>query len=419
MMKRIIAFILCAVLCVGLCSCKTGIEPIGDQGGTGETAVTEPAADPNVIFENELVKQTVVTKGMDSYGDYSIGTVVENKSDVSLDIEWSGCTINGWKMDYWELETVEPGQSVMVEIDIWESELEQYGIESVDQVDLYISMVESDDWDAEAVVAFVTYYPNGAENAPQITKREAKDEDIILVDESDILMLVDSIDPLDEDGYALRIYVENNSEQAVTYSVENIYADKWAMSTFGLSGTILPGAAGYDEMVLDTDMMELCQVTEPVELQMNINCYDSVSYDDILDETVAIYPSGLTAEDVAPADRVTLGAENVVIDNEYMTLTTILCEYDDIYGLVFTAYIENKTDEALTIDIDEISWADGLDNVFWVVELPAGTRGYFDIDTAEISDWENYDEFELRCRVYGEDGYGDPLVFDRVTFVAK
>lgn len=422
MTKRIIAFILCAVLCLGLCSCKTGIEPIGNQGGTGETGVTEPAvepaADPNVIFDNEYIKQTVVTKGFND-GSYVMGTTVENKSERPLCVEWNGCTINGWKVDFWELESVQPGDTVMVEIEIWEDELAKYGIESVEEIDFYIEITDDEDWNAIEYNEFVRYFPDGSTDYQSTAGREAKDTDIVVVDESGLLLLVDSIDAQGEDGYAIKLYLENNSDDAIMYDMTSVYADRWAMDTFGISGMLLPGAVGYDILTLNSEMMELCGVTEPAELQLEINFTEYAQYEDVVDGTFSVYPTGLTAEDVVYAERPTAGIDTVAVDNDYITIANVLAEEDFSDRLVFTCYIENKHDKDITIEIEEISWDGGLEDVFFYCEIPAGSRGYFDIDTAEIPDWKDVGEFEVKVKVREKDNYMDNLMLERVTFVAE
>lgn len=423
-MKRVMRVILCAALCgllsLGLCACKTvdfdgNVDPIAPAVSNTDTTPQENA-EP-VIIDNEYVKQTVITGGFDSYGDYVLGTTVENKSDRTLSVEWDACMVNGWTVGCWEWEEILPGDTIILEVTLYEEDLERAGVTSVDEIAFHIVASDAEDWLSEELMDEICfYYPEG-KSADEIkyVERVPQEGEMTVVDENGFTFIVESIDPDGMRGYTLNCYFANSTDEVISYSAGELAVDRWMMESYDSSENLLPGSGYRDAIFFDAEKLELCGITEPTEIVTQVTVYETVSYDEIFSGSYAIYPTGLTADDVVVSERESIPGEVVVLDNEYVTLVIVDYEYDDTWGYVFGCYLENKSDMALSVEVDEISVEGQINDMIWWQSLKPGTRGYFAMDTVTVDGAHNADEFEFRVSVEEEGSY-DELLLERVEY---
>lgn len=422
-MKRVLSFILCAMICLSACACKvTSVTDVG-QAPISETD-TEPEENSLIIVDNEYITQTVVWHGMDKYDDYCISTIVENKSDKDLAIFWENCVVNGWMCSCWEWEELAPGASMAVDITLYSYDLEVSGIDTIDEIGFNIVIEDSDDWLSDPLVNEIFYiYPTGlsADEVKHHT-RQPQENEFTVLDENGYTVIIEN-PRFDDDYYLIDCYFANSTEKTVSSYLENLIIDGWSIDIYGAGIDMLPGSQYRETISLDKETLSEIGVSEPNEISFELSLedvelvrQDPDSYGNILVMREAIYPTGLTADQIVSPERTPVDGEVVVVDNEYITLIIIGYEFDDMWGYVFDGYCLNKTDMPITLDIDEVSIDGKLSDAIWMNELPSSTQAYVQIETIATEEADNPSEFEFRLRVYANDDYDQQLMFERVSY---
>ena len=178
------------------------------------------------------------------------------------------------------------------------------------------------------------------------------------------------------EAYTLNVLLENKSDielefDLVDVSINGILADMFMWEI------LEAGKKVYNEVELYVDF-ETMGIYEDIgdytDIALTFAIDDNEEWEEIGRESVHIYPQGEKKATVF--ERKAQSGDEVIVDNEYVTVTVVGCETNEDGDFSVRMFIVNKTDEHLSFDVDDEAVNDFMINNYLNMELPAGMSGY-------------------------------------------
>lgn len=224
-MKRFLALFMAILTLAMLCACSTKeAEKTQAESSSSETVEDEENNSQvyektGVLYSNDDLSLTLRKAEIDSLSDYNWSVTLANMSDDNLIFTVDNVYVNNILFDPCWVVKVGIGDSVDENI-IWSSpEMEARGITEVTRVDFTLRVVT--DGGKEILNIDLTNYPSG-QSADFTRSRSAQTTDITVLDNASYCALVVGDDPNNRWGFALELYLENNTEQTVVFTAENV-----------------------------------------------------------------------------------------------------------------------------------------------------------------------------------------------------
>lgn len=245
-------------------------------------------------------------------------------------------------------------------------------------------------------------------------------EELTVVDNDQCSIKIIGVDPDNFWGYSVKVELENKS-QDTTYMFSVTDAAVCGIQTTPLFATeVTAGKKAVDDIIfLDTDLTDN-GITAYTDIELFFRVYDNDDWsaDDIAKVSTHIYPYG---EDKASTyQRAPQDTDQVIVDNEYATVTITGYENDPIWGFSAKLFVENKSDKSVMFSVDDASVNGYMVDPYWAsAVLPDkcafGTISWSDtsLEDAGITEIESV-EFILKAIDY-DDWFSDDLVNQPVT----
>ena len=104
--------------------------------------------------------------------------------------------------------------------------------------------------------------------------------------------------------------------------------------------------------------------------------------------------------------------DNLINDNEYVTVTVIGYEKDDIFGYTAELYLVNKSDKNVMFSADEVSVNGYMIDPLFATSVLAGKCAFASMtwfeSALEENEISNVEEIEFKLRAYNNDNwFGD------------
>lgn len=172
-------------------------------------------------------------------------------------------------------------------------------------------------------------------------------------------------------AFTYPLYLQNGTGQDVRLSASRIIVDGFLSEQSGAYASALSGATRDGELWLDAVDMQYATMDVPHQIQVDFYIYDTISYEDILTGSFTIGNSH--AEKLPPP------AGEVLLDNGDIQIRDLGYEAHEFDPGSFTEgfqllYLENFTDQTLSIYAEEIRMDGEVGNIGLWVTLPPGCR---------------------------------------------
>lgn len=239
---------------------------------------------------------------------------------------------------------------------------------------------------------------------PEVILEPTPFEEIVVVDNSEVLIKITGLNPNAFLGYEVNAYLENKSA-IKTYMFAILDASINGVKVDPFYATeIAPGKKEIGSITFPTSVLEDNGVTEFTDIEILFHAYDTDDWlaDDVANETVNIYPYGL--EKAVPFVRETKTTDYVVVDNEYVTLIVIGYEDDPIWGFTANLFLVNKSDKEVMFSVSEASVNGFMVDPFYANSLFPGKVSFSSMSWSDSSLEEQgiteIEEIEFTLRVY-------------------
>ena len=239
----------------------------------------------------------------------------------------------------------------------------------------------------------------------ETTEKEVFDEVLLTENEYLTMKLID-VDPAGEEGYTLKVNIENKSATDYCYSIEECSVNGVAVDVFFFS-EVTAGKKTIESVVLSDELLKKNGITEYTDIEMILTVQEDILDDVIYTQTLHYYPLG---QEKATVYERNVQTDTLLVDNEYVTITAVGVNHDEEWecqSLVF--YITNKTDGTLSLDGETGSVNDIMCDPLYYESIPAGKSKFSSVD------WSDYDleekcidkieKLEVELAGYGETDY--------------
>lgn len=251
-------------------------------------------------------------------------------------------------------------------------------------------------------------------------KNEISFTEVVAVDNAECLIKITEIDPDNMWGFTLKAQLENKSDdKTYMFSVESASINGVQCDPF-FAAEVAAGKKSNEEISFFGDELEENGVGDYTDIELTFRVYDSDDWaaEAVATETIHIYPYG---EDKAVKfEREAQASDNVIIDNEYVTVVVTGYEEDEIWGYTVNLFLMNKTDKDVMFSVNEASVNGYMADPFFATSVSAGKCAFSSMSWSDSTLEENsitdIEEIEFVFRAYNQDDWmDDDFVNETIT----
>lgn len=257
-------------------------------------------------------------------------------------------------------------------------------------------------------------------DAGKTEENEISFTEVVAVDNAECLIKITEIDPDNMWGFTLKAQLENKSDdKTYMFSVENAAINGVQCDPY-FAAEVAAGKKSNEEISFSSTELEKNDIGDYTDIEMTFRVYDSDDWsaDPVATETVHIYPYG---EDKAVKfEREAQASDNVIIDNEYITVIVTGYEEDEIWGYTANLFLINKTEKDVMFSVDEASVNGYMADPFYATSVSAGKCAFSSMTWSDTTLEENgitdIEEIEFVFRAYNQDDWmDDDLANETIT----
>ncbi len=269
-----------------------------EASGWTSTEEKEPVEYPisnEVLIDNEFAKMTIVSGGSDEWGDAVFQVLCENKTeDKELSFSIDNVVMNGWTTSAFLSEHVTAGKSANAEFTIYESQMESVGLDAPEKLVFLASVGDEDAWWTDEYFArdTVTVYPTGlSDSQVDMSVRALETSDTVVIDQDGIRFAFISMEKDDWDNYKVSIYVRNETDMDLSFSMEDVSVDGYMIDPYW-GGTVYAGTQLMSEFTLFSDDLEANGIDVPTQIEYTLLASDVNDWDKdyIINDTFVYEP---------------------------------------------------------------------------------------------------------------------------------
>ena len=234
---------------------------------------------PMTLIENDQCAVILTEIDPENMWGYTLHVRLENRTDdQKLMFSCRDCYVNGVEWDPLFASEVAAGKAALKEINFTGSEMKSI-ITSFTDIEMRLYIHDADDYMADAIVdETVRIYPLGEENAVPFV-REAQPTDIVLADNDEFSVTVIGIDPDSFWGYAVKLYIVNKSDMALTFSADDVSVNGLMLDPYWAT-SLLPGKCVFTDLSWSSSDFEKNGITDVSEIELKLRVYDSNNWFD-------------------------------------------------------------------------------------------------------------------------------------------
>lgn len=265
-------------------------------------------------------------------------------------------------------------------------------------------------------------------NEPSGTSETKNNEisftEVVAVDNAECSIKITEIDPNNMWGFTLKAQIENKSaDKTYMFSVESAAINGVQYDPL-FASEVAAGKKSNENISFTSDELEKNGVGDYTDIELTFHVYDSndILADAVAKETIHIYPYG---EDKAVKFvRQAQASDNVIIDNDNVTVVVIGYEDDEIWGYTVNLYLLNKTDKDLMFTVDEASVNGYMADPLYATSVSAGKCAFSNMSWSDTTLEENsitdIEEIEFKFKAYDiNDFMGDDFANETIKLNPK
>ena len=294
-MKRILCFILLAVLVCSLAACG---EPVAEPTETvppteatedppteseGELDLkafieafdTAPAIDESVIYDDQGVIVTAKSIAYDPINGPVLTLSVQNSGESAVTVQSDLSSVNGYMLDAPFTVECPAGKSVDGRMELSYRSLALAGISVIGRVEFILRVMDSKSFDQLAQSEPITL----TTSADQSVITAADDSGQTAYDSGGVKIVLKGIDErrMYTDGTALIVYTENSTDRNISVQTGEIKVNGYDF-TSAMTAVILPGKKAVDIVTFfDMDMQEY-DVSEIDSVELSFKIIDEATW---------------------------------------------------------------------------------------------------------------------------------------------
>ena len=246
----------------------------------------------------------------------------------------------------------------------------------------------------------------------------ATDFSQVIVDQNDVKFEIKEIDESGLWGYTWNVYLENNTDKTLMFSVDEVSVNGVMIDPFW-ANEVEPGKKSNSEISWSSTSLEEVGINAvtAVEFVLRISDSEDIFADPIVEDVFTVYPYG--ESEAVTMEREESTDDLVLFDNDDCTMIITGCNPDGLFGFELNAYIENKTDKTLMFSIENASINGFMADPLWASSIAPGKKSTEDItwmsSTLEENGIDKVETIEMTVNVYNDDDWEDQILNEVFT----
>lgn len=253
------------------------------------------------------------------------------------------------------------------------------------------------------------------------TVTEAETVEVVSLDEQIILdqdgMKI-TVTGMESDGSFLgseiKFLIENESDKNITVQVRNTSVNGYMVDTT-MSSDVVAGKKANDSMTIMSSSLEECGIEKIATVDFSFHIYDSDKWGTILDTEIISLETSHAATYTQTYDD---SGELVYEDDRVKIISKGLMD-DSIWGPSLKFYIENNSNENLTIQTRDTSVNGFMLNPIMSVDVCAGKKAIdamiFMSSEIEENQIEIFEVLETSFHIFNDDNWSSGVDTDVIT----
>lgn len=223
-----------------------------------------------------------------------------------------------------------------------------------------------------------------------------------VVDDENVTIQITGVDATDDYEYLVNLYFENKTDKNLTFSAYSGSVNGLTVDMYG-GEDLAAGKRANTSASVTWDELQNAGILEVTDLGIQFMVYNADDYaeDYLVNQYVHCYPQGEAA--ATAYERTAAATDQVLVDNDYVTVTVTGFGHDDIWGHTMELYLVNKMDSITMFSLDNVSVNGFMIDPYWADEVLPGCSAYStvswydeDFDTNGVTEIEEV-EFTLTC----------------------
>ncbi len=306
-MKKLLALILVAVMCMSVLAACGGDDKKEETGNKGVASTTEPASEmvtdvftidnnvtdvspegENVIIDNDICVVEITSMGKEEFmGSYLELAIANKTEDTEISVSADYVAVNGVQRDAMLYTDVVAGKSAVEKVYFYD-DLDDVIGEYTD-VEIAVTVSKAEDYLADPLASTVyNYYPLGMENAVKF-ERAAEPTDMVLVDNDEVTVIVTGFEDDEIWGKTVNMYIVNKGNKNLMVTADDASVNS-IMAEAMLATTVNGGKVAIDNMYwLDLEDKGITDVKD-IEFTLRVYDFDDLFADDIVNQKVTLKP---------------------------------------------------------------------------------------------------------------------------------
>ena len=235
-------------------------------------------------------------------------------------------------------------------------------------------------------------------------KRETVEEQVLL-DQNDIKITLKSLEFDGLFGPSLKVFIENNSTAPITVQVRDSSINEIMVESI-FSCDVAPGKKANDKITFMESELEYAQIETIQNFELKFHVFNSDTWDVIFDSTAISIDTISDQEYTQKYDESGIVALD---ENDIKVVIKRVSSEDSFWGADVYVYIENNTDQDITIQTRDVSINGIMVDPIFSSEVVAGKKAYDTITFLESdlidNDIKSIDNMELSFHIFETDGW--------------
>ncbi|MTI94335.1 MAG: hypothetical protein FH749_02450 [Firmicutes bacterium] len=223
----------------------------------------------------------------------------------------------------------------------------------------------------------------------------------VLVDQDGVIIKAVALDD-SWLGPELKVYIENNSDESITVQARNTSVNGFMVDpTF--SPEVMPDKKANDAITFSDSEFERYGIETITDIELNFLVFNSDTWDEIFFSDLVTVETSAAGSYTQEYDT----SGDVVYDDQGMTIIYKGMTDDSIFGPGIRFYLENNSDEPLTVQVRNVSVNGFMIEPTFSPEIMPGKKAladatFFDSDF-EDNGIETVTEIELNFYIFHTD----------------
>lgn len=205
--------------------------------------------EPEVIWETDMIRVTTqnIYHGGEFFSNAQFQILVENKSDRDIRIRAEEFSVNGFEFDSSLSDQIPAGKSKMTRAYIDLRQMEQTGIENINEITMVLSTSEDKTYEKLEKSELLTVKTKNTDTD------EAFEPSMPVYDQDGIKIGYEGIH-LEKNDSKLYLYLENNTDEILEFRLEDVSVNDKMLNT-SFYQTVYPGHKVISDSYISSDQL--------------------------------------------------------------------------------------------------------------------------------------------------------------------